>query len=362
MTDEFYMKRAIRLAQKGRGETSPNPMVGAVVVKGGKIIAEGWHKKYGQAHAEVNAFNNAKVSLKGATLFVNLEPCHHFGQTPPCVDAVIKSGIKKVVIAMKDPNPLTNGKSITKMKSSGIVVKVGVLKDEAEKLNEAFVKMKKRNMPFVIGKIAQTLDGKIATQSGSSKWITSEATRFLARKLRAEFDAILVGINTVLKDDPSLNADGKIRGLKKIVLDSRLKISLSARLFQGCLLSDCIIATTQKASQQKIKQFRNKGVTVIVCPEKQQKVDLKWLFKELAKQKIMSILIEGGAKVLGSALAEELVDKLHVYIAPKLVGDQNALSSVDGLKITDISKALKLKNMEVQRMGEDIFVSGYLKK
>lgn len=356
------MKRVLQLAKKAIGKTSPNPYVGAVIVKNGKIIAEGWHKKCGGDHAEIDAFNNAKSPVKGATLFVNLEPCFHVGRTPPCAEAIIKSGIKKVVIAMKDPNPLTNGKSIAKLKKAGIDVKVGILENEARILNGAFIKFMTLKMPLVVGKCAQTLDGKIATRTGDSKWITSESTRQFARKLRNEFDAILVGINTVLKDNPCLNAADKNKTIKKIVLDSSLKISLKAKLFKGCSLQNCFIATTRKASKQKIAQFEKKGIQVIVCPFCKGKIDFKWLFKELAKKQIMSILIEGGAKVLGNAIASGLVDKMHIYIAPKIVGDQKALSSIDGLNISHIGKAVLLKNIEMRFLGKDIFISADILK
>jgi diaminohydroxyphosphoribosylaminopyrimidine deaminase/5-amino-6-(5-phosphoribosylamino)uracil reductase len=278
------------------------------------------------------------------------------------VDAVIKSGIKKVVIAMKDPNPLTNGKSIAKLKKAGIDVELGFLEKEARILNEAFVKFMTYQMPFVVGKCGQTLDGKIATRVGSSQWITSEETRTFSRRLRNHFYAILVGINTVLKDDPCLASADKNKRIKKIILDSSLKISLKAKLFKGCFLQDCLIATTKKASKERIAQFQKKGVGIIVCPKNKGKIDLKWLFKELAKKKIMSILIEGGAKVLGNALAQDLVDKMHIYIAPKIVGDQAALSAIDGINVLDISKALYLKNVAMRSIGSDIFISGYISR
>jgi diaminohydroxyphosphoribosylaminopyrimidine deaminase/5-amino-6-(5-phosphoribosylamino)uracil reductase len=358
MNDIDYMKRAFELAERGKGHTSPNPMVGAIVVKDGKIIGGSWHKRCGGPHAEIAALQRAGGRAKGAKLYVTLEPCFHFGRTPPCVDAVISAGIKEVIIGMKDPNPLTNGKSIAKLRRAGIKVKVGILQKELEGLNEAFVKYITRKMPFVVAKSAQTLDGKIAPASGGSKWITSKKTRAFSRRLRNDFDAILVGINTVLKDDPGLNAPRKSKRLKKIILDSRLRIPPTAKLFKNTLPADCLIATTTKAGSEKIDRFRKRGIQVIVCPQKNGGVDLKWLFKELAKREIANLLIEGGAHVIGSALNAKLVDKRHIFVAPKIMGDKNALDAAYGFKGSRLAQAVKLKEVTVQRIGGDIFVEG----
>ena len=360
MNDIDFMRRAIHLALKAKGMTSPNPIVGAVIVKGNKVIAEGFHHRCGADHAEIVALKKAGSSAQGARLFVTLEPCYHYGRTPPCVEAVIKSGIKEVIVGMKDPNPLTNGKSIRKLHQIGIKTKVGILQKECEAMNEVFLKYIKSRMPFVVAKCAQTLDGKIATLTGDSKWITSEKTRQFSRKMRDQFDAILVGVNTVLKDNPSLNGVNKQKRLKKIILDAMLKISLQAKIFKGTAPSDCIIATTNKASSSRIKSFQQKGACVIVCPSIAGRIRLKWLFKELAKREIISILIEGGAKVIGSALKEKLVDKMHIYFAPKIVGDQKALSSVDGLNISKINKTIQLNKLNIEFTDKDIFITGYV--
>ncbi len=352
------MQTALKLALKARGQTTPNPMVGTVIVKGSKIIAQGWHHQCGADHAEIDAFKKAKKDVKGATLYVTLEPCHHVGRTPPCVDEIIKRGIKEVIIAMKDPNPLTNGKSISKLKRAGIKVQVGVLEKEAQKINEAFVKYIRTGMPFVVAKSAQTLDGKIATATGDSKWITSDKTRAFARAKRDEFDAILVGGNTVLKDNPSLNAHKKT--IKKVVVDSKLAISPKAKLFSGVNLSDCILATTKQASQTKIRAFEKKGITVLVCPQNKAGVDLKWLFKELAKRSIISILIEGGATIIGDALKNNLVDKMHIYVAPKIVGDQKALSAIVGLNTRYINQALQFTDVNLAKIDQDFFITAYV--
>jgi diaminohydroxyphosphoribosylaminopyrimidine deaminase/5-amino-6-(5-phosphoribosylamino)uracil reductase len=353
-----YMKMVLSLAQKALGATSPNPMVGALVVKNGKILATGYHHYCGGDHAEIDALKKVRFKASGATLYINLEPCHHCGRTPPCVDKIIESGIKEVVIAMKDPNPLTNGKSIRKLQSKGIRVRVGILEKEAEQLNEVFIKYIKTGMPFIVAKSAQTLDGKIATQTGDSKWITSEATRQYARQRRDQFDAILVGINTVLKDNPKLS--GIKKNIKKIILDSNLKLSLGAILFKNTKSSQCIVATTKKAPLRKINEFKKRGVEVMICPSQGTGINLKWLVKELAKKEIASILIEGGAQTIGSALKDQLVDKMHIYIAPKILGDVKAKNSIEGINIKQIDQTIKLSNLSVTHIGEDLFLEGYV--
>ena len=360
MSDNYFMQMAFDLAAKGKGSTSPNPMVGAVIVKGTRVIAAGWHKRCGADHAEIAALKKAGADARGAKLYVTLEPCFHYGRTPPCVDQVIAGGIREVVIGMVDPNPLTCGKSITKLRHAGIKVRTGILRPDAERLNEIFVKYMRSQMPFVAAKCAQTLDGKIATVSGESKWITSSKTRDYARRIRDEFDAILVGVNTVLRDDPRLNGARATKRLKKIILDSSLKTPLKARLFQSVLPGDCFIAVTKKAAASTVERFRQRGVNVIVCPAKAGGVDLKWLWKALAKEEITSILMEGGARVIGSALKEKLVDKLYIYVAPKIIGDQDALSSVVGVDTVNIGRSIRLKNLTSRNIGQDILLIGYV--
>lgn len=360
MTDIEYMKKALGLALKARGKTSPNPIVGAVVVKSGRIIGEGFHRRRGADHAEVVALKNAGKNASGGQLYVTLEPCFHYGRTPPCVDRIIESGIHEVIISMKDPNPLTNGKSINKLKKAGIKVRCGIMRGEAEKINEVFIKYVTCKMPFVVTKSAQSIDGKIATVTGQSKWITSEKTRLYARRMRDEFDAILVGINTILKDNPGLNGSRKTKRIKKIILDSSLRIPLKAGIFYETEPSDCFVATTSKAPASKIKFLRNKGINVLVCPKKGKRIHLKWLYKELAKMGIMSILIEGGSLVIGSALREGLVDKMIFYIAPMIIGSQDALSSISSQSILNISKAVRLKDLSLSKINEEILITGYV--
>ncbi len=361
MTDLQYMQKAVKLSLKGKGKVSPNPMVGAVIVQKGEMIAQGWHKKCGGDHAEIMAIKKAGTAVKGATLYVTLEPCAHQGRTPPCVDAVIASGFKRVVIGAKDPNPLTKGKSIRKLKAKGIKVDVGLLQEEILRINEVFVKYIEKKIPFFAAKIAQTLDGKIATSIGQSQWITAEDTRKYARKIRDQYDAILVGINTVLKDDPRLSASHKSKKIKKIVMDTTLMISRKARLFNDTDPGDCILVTTKRASLAKRSVFENLGAHVLVAPIlKNGRIDMIWMAKELAKEEISSILIEGGANVIGSALKHQLVDKMYFYIAPKIIGDKQALDSIVGLDIFNLKKAMALENIKINKLNKDIMVEGYV--
>ena len=354
------MQMALDLAAKGKGYTSPNPMVGAVIVKGNRVVTSGWHKRCGADHAEIVALKKAGARSRGAKLYVTLEPCFHYGRTPPCVDKIIQSGIRGVVIGMVDPNPLTRGKSIAKLRRAGIKVKMGISRPQAGQLNEVFVKYIRSKMPFVAAKCAQTLDGKVATVAGESQWITSSKTRDYARRIRDEFDAILVGVNTVLRDDPRLNGARATKRLKKIILDSSLQTPLTARLFKGVRPADCVIAVTRKAPSARIKQFQNKGARVIICPAKDGRVDLKCLLKALAKEEITSILMEGGAHVIGSALKEKLVDKLYIYVAPKIIGDQDALSSIVGVDTVNVGRAIRLKGLTSRNIAQDILLTGYV--
>ncbi len=352
-----YMCQALNLALKGKGMTSPNPIVGCVVVRGSKVISEGWHKRCGGDHAEVMALKKAGAKAKGATLYVTLEPCSHVGRTPPCVDRIISSGIKQVFIAMKDPNPVNNGKSIRKLQRSGIKVATGILDVQAKAINAPFIKWIKTKTPYVVAKSAQSLDGKIATSSGHSQWITSKGARDYAHVLRNDFDAILVGANTVIKDDPRLNAANKSKNITKIICDSSLRVSLNAKFFKP-KASQVIVATTSKAKKAKVTSLENKGAQVILCPQKQGKVDLKVLLKELGKKDITSLLIEGGSQIVGDAYKNKLVDKALIFIAPKIIGDQNALSSICGVNVKNVDKSVQLKDVSVQRIGEDILVEG----
>jgi len=361
MTDKEYMTIAMRLALRAQGKTSPNPMVGAVIVKQGKVIAQGFHHRCGGDHAEIVALKNAKTNVQGATLYVTLEPCGHYGRTPPCVEAIIRSGVKKVVIGTLDPNPVNNGASVRRLKKAGLATVVGILKDDLQKINEAFFKFIQDKRPFIVIKWAQTLDGKIATATGSSKWITAEKTRAFSHGLRDNFDSILVGVNTIIKDDPFLNGCRRSRKIIKIVIDPRLRIPLGANIFLKTDLKQIVIATSLRTNEKKARYLVKRGVRIVRCPMRGKNLDLKVLFKELGRANIVNVLVEGGSRTIGRILKQRLADKALIFIAPKIVGDQKALSAVDGLGITDIGKTLKLKDFTVKTIGRDILVEGYFR-
>jgi diaminohydroxyphosphoribosylaminopyrimidine deaminase/5-amino-6-(5-phosphoribosylamino)uracil reductase len=370
--DERFMRKCIELARKG--QPHPNPYVGAVLVDGdGQVLSEGYHRKAGGDHAETialgmsNKFQIPNSKFQNTTLYINLEPCCYFGRTPPCADKIIKSGIKKVVIAIKDPNPKINGKGIKKLREAGIAVKIGILKKEAEQLNEQFICSYTKARPFVALKIATTLDGKIAARSGDSKWITGEQARAYARGLRARHQAILVGINTVLTDNPNLGIGGrcmvgranyaKLRDPLRVILDSKLRIPTKARALRD---QNVIIATTNLAPKSKIKQIRGAGFKVWVLPKRESKVSLKHLLAKMRAQNIISVFVEGGGAVASSFLKQKLIDKVYWFLAPKIIGDERALPSIKNQNITKIKDVFKLKNVLYQQLGRDILAQGYL--
>lgn len=356
--DEKYMRLAIELAEKGKGRTSPNPMVGAVIVKNGEIVGMGYHQKAGTPHAEVNAIKDAGDNAKNSTMYVNLEPCSHYGRTPPCTDAIIKAGISRVVIAMTDPNPKVNGKGKAILESQGIEVLTGILEQEARKLNEVFIKYITTGMPFVTIKSAMSLDGKIATFCGKSKWISCDDSRLLVHQIRNEVDAIIIGIGTVLCDNPTLTTripDG--RDAIRIVLDSKARIPLDSNILNLNSEAKTIVAVTGLAEKERIDQLK-KSAEVLIVPEKDGKVNLTELMKKLAEMEITNILIEGGAEVNASALKEKIVDKIMFFIAPKIIGGNSAPGPIGGEGVEDPSKAIKLIDISVTQSGEDILVIG----
>jgi len=358
------MAMALRLAEKAAGRTSPNPMVGAVVVKNGRVIARGWHKKAGEAHAEAIALAKAGRDAKGATLFVTLEPCSHsHKRTPPCSPLVIQSGVKRVVIAMIDPNPKVSGGGIKAIRKAGIEVVTGVLEAEARLLNESFIKHVTKKVPLVTLKIAQTLDGRIATSKGESKWITGNKAREEGHKLRDRNDAILVGINTVLQDDPSLttripNGRDPIR----IIVDSRLRIPLNAKVLTQRSTAKAVVAALASAPQTKVNCLRATGVEVLFVKSKGGRVDLRDLMKELGKQDIMSVLVEGGAEINASALKSGIVDKIVMFIAPTFMTGRDALCAIGGSSPVKLDHAIRLSEVTAQFVGPDLKIEGYVKK
>ncbi|MGI6084762.1 MAG: bifunctional diaminohydroxyphosphoribosylaminopyrimidine deaminase/5-amino-6-(5-phosphoribosylamino)uracil reductase RibD [Acetivibrionales bacterium] len=361
---ESYMQRTLELAKLGWGKTNPNPLVGAVIVKNEKIIAEGYHEKYGCSHAEVNAFNNAKEDVRGGTLYVNLEPCSHYGRTPPCAKTIIEKGISKVVIAMVDPNPKVAGRGIEILKEAGIQVVCGILEKEAKKLNEIFIKYITRKRPFVIMKTAMTLDGKIATVCGGSKWISGEASRNHVHTLRNRVAAIMVGINTVLADDPSLTTrldSGKGRDPVRIVIDSKGVIPLDSRVINVESSADVILATTTALKHEKERRLMDKGVQILKVDGSGGHVDLVKLMDGLYKLEIDSVLLEGGGGLNAAALDSGLVDKVMTFIAPKIIGGKDAKTPVEGVGIEIMEHAVLLQDITVSRFDEDILVEGYVK-
>ncbi len=335
--DSKYMRMAIGLAKKAEGMTSPNPLVGAVLVRNGRIVGKGYHKKCGLPHAEVNAIRDAGSKSKGADLYVTLEPCDHFGRTPPCTAAIIDAGVKRVIIGMKDPNSIINGKGIRRLKRAGIKTVTGVLEKEAVSINLPYIKYITTGLPYVTLKMAQSLDGKIATHSGNSKWITSEVARAYVQRLRGKSDAVMVGANTVLNDDPSLLC--KIPCQKqpvRVIAGGRAAIPSSAKIFRNADKSKVIIAVGQSG-----------------------KVNLKDLLKKLGKMGLVNILVEGGGELAASLIGEGLVDRYLFFIAPKIIGGRSAVTSVEGRGVGLVKHAAKIKNMRAVVMGRDILIEGY---
>ena len=351
------MLRALELAS--RGKTTPNPMVGAVLVKKGQIIAEGYHSYAGGPHAEVVALRKAGEKAKGADLYVTLEPCCHFGRTPPCTDAIIQSGVSRVFAGMKDPNKLVQGKGIRILKAAGIKVSAGMMKSDCEKLNEVFVKVMKTGMPFVTVKTAMSLDGKIATREGDSQWISGEESRDFVHELRNRNDAILVGTNTILKDNPQLTCRLKKKQVShpaRIVLDQRNRIPLSSKVFANSKTQRVVYVYGSKLSTKREKLLKAKNIEVLKVKTLKSGFDLKQLMKLLAQKDLNSILIEGGGEINSSAFAAGIVDRVFAFISPILVGGQQAPSPIGGKGVNKITKAMRLKNMKVIQIGEDLMV------
>ncbi|MDA8099826.1 MAG: bifunctional diaminohydroxyphosphoribosylaminopyrimidine deaminase/5-amino-6-(5-phosphoribosylamino)uracil reductase RibD [Nitrospiraceae bacterium] len=362
--DEHYMSLALRLAGKAKGRTSPNPMVGAVVVKNGKVIAKGYHQKAGGPHAEAIALRKAGTAARGATLYVTLEPCSHTNKrTPPCSPLVISSGVKRVVIAMIDPNPQVSGRGVKALRKAGIAVFTGVLEAEARKLNEAFIKYMSTGMPFVTLKIAQTLDGRIATSRGESKWITGEEARREGHRLRDANDAILVGVNTVLNDDPSLTT--RIPGGRdplRVVVDSTLRIPIKAKVLAQRSAATTMIATLMTAKADRFHRLLERGAEILITRSARKRVDLADLMRMLTTFGITSVLIEGGAEVNASALGAGIVDKVVLFVAPTLMTGKDSLCSVGGTSPVKLAHAVQLRDIAVRRVGMDLMVEGYVQK
>ncbi len=358
MTDESYIKLAIEIAKKGKGNVSPNPLVGCLLVKNDRIIGAGFHEKYGRNHAEINAFESAKEEAEGSTLFINLEPCSHYGKTPPCVDTIIEKKVKRVVVGTLDMNPLVSGNGVRKLKAADIDVKVGVLENECTELNKFFFKYITKKVPYVTLKIAQTLDGRIADSTGDSKWITSVDSRKYVHNLRSKYDAVLVGAGTVRHDDPSLTVrltEG--RNPKRVFVDTKLRLKTDHKLYKNNSDKNLIIITSKKSTskKKKVKDIINLGAKILFVKEnKDGKVDIKSALKELGKLDISSLLVEGGSKVFTAFIKSNLYDDVLMFVSPKLLG--GGLPVIGDLGIKSIRQTVKLKVNSVEIIGDDVLI------
>lgn len=356
MNDNEFMRSALQLAEKGCGWVSPNPMVGAVIVKNGKIIGQGWHEKYGSLHAERNALASCTESPNGATMYVTLEPCCHHGKQPPCTDAILDAGIRRVVVGSGDPNPLVAGKGIEILRANGVEITKNVLKDECDRINEVFFHYIRTKTPFVVMKYAMTMDGKIAAYTGESKWITGETARNHVQKQRHRYSAIMVGVGTVLADDPMLSC--RIEGGKnpvRIICDTGLRTPAEAQVVATANEIPTIIATCCEDKEKQLT-YEAAGCRIMLMPEKDGHVDLRRLMDKLGEEQIDSILLEGGGTLNWSALESRIVQKTQAYIAPKLFGGQTAKTPIEGMGVSSPQGAFHLKNSVITHLGEDILV------
>jgi diaminohydroxyphosphoribosylaminopyrimidine deaminase/5-amino-6-(5-phosphoribosylamino)uracil reductase len=362
--DVRLMREVLNLARSTEGRTSPDPMVGAVLVKDGKILTTGYHAEVATPHAEAWAIEKAGEAARGATLYVNLEPCCFFEtkNNPPCTQTIIKSGIRKVVAAMEDPNPSVAGKGIAELREAGVEVEVGVLEEEAKRLNEVFIKYITTGRPFVILKTAMSLDGKIATAAGESFWITGIEARKRGHHLRNIVDAVLVGINTILKDNPELTVreiEGKIKNPKKIVLDPQARLPLTSKVLK-IEPQNTLVIVSERAPKSRIEKIKAKKAQVLILRNKNGSFPMDRLLKELGRQNVTSILIEGGGSTNARALSAGIVDKVNFFISPKIIGGSDSPTPVEGEGIDSLSKAIKLKELACERIGEDLLLSGYI--
>lgn len=359
---EKYMMHAIDLAEKGKGSVNPNPLVGSVIVKNGIIIGEGYHEKFGSAHAEVNAFNHATEDPEGADMYVTLEPCSHYGKTPPCALKIIEKKVKRVFISQLDPNPLVSGRGVKLLKDAGIEVFVGINEEESKKQNEIFLKYIQTKKPFVALKYAMTLDGKIATRSKDSKWITNEKSRAFVHDLRNEYQAILVGANTILADDPMLTTrrDVPSRNPIRIILDPELVINLDAHVVKTAQNIRTIIYTSRQVDLTKMALLKEKNVEIYQM-DATPNFNLNEVVNHIGELSIDSVLVEGGSFVHAKMIEENIADKAYVFIAPKIIGGKEALTPIGGIGVDKMSEAYQLKNITMKTFDDDILIEGYFK-
>ncbi len=361
-TDIRFMREALRQARKGSGRTSPNPAVGAVIVENNTAIAKGFHKKAGLPHAEVDALKKVGGKAPGCTLYVTLEPCNHQGRTPPCTEAILKSGINRVVVGMKDPNPDVSGGGCEFLEKNGIDVVSGILESECRLLNEAFLKYVLTTLPFVIAKSAITLDGWTGTATGHSKWITNDKSRQFVHRMRSQVDAIMVGVGTVLADDPQLTTRlgrGQGKDPLRLVVDTHLRTPLDAKIVNHESAADTLIAVGSDVSGEVLEKINKKGVETIVCPTQDGRIDLRALMGIMAEKSVTSILLEGGGTLAGSMLTERLIDKYYVFNAPKILGGGDGIPMVAGTGPKKMDQSLSLKDIRVRRFGDDVLIMGY---
>ncbi|GAA0135601.1 bifunctional diaminohydroxyphosphoribosylaminopyrimidine deaminase/5-amino-6-(5-phosphoribosylamino)uracil reductase RibD [Paenibacillus sp. YSY-4.3] len=359
INDEYYMRLAIDMASRSQGQTGINPVVGAVIVKNGEVVGLGSHLKRGTPHAEVHALNMAGESAEGSTVYVTLEPCSHYGATPPCSEGLIKAGVSRVVVACEDPNPQVAGRGIELLRRNGIEVKVGVLRDEAVKLNRKFIKFITTGLPYVTIKTASTLDGKIASKSGDSKWISNEESRERVHTMRHRHDGIMVGVDTVIADDPSLTTRLSVPGISpaRIIVDSTLRIQGGAKVLVDSA-AQTIVLTTEQAPEDRRSALTEQGIQVIVCGEGPQ-VDLRSGLQKLGELGISSLLVEGGGRLNGSLLRGRLVDEVALFLAPKIIGGLNAPGTFvfDGFEL--MKDAVTLSELSVEQIGDNVCITGY---
>ncbi len=357
--DTWHMRRALELAVQGQGCVEPNPMVGCVIVRGAEIIGEGWHRRFGGPHAEVEAVKMAGDRAEGATMFVTLEPCCHQGKTPPCTRAVIEAKIDRIVIAQRDPFPQVDGGGVTQLQTAGVEVEIGLLENEARALNAPYLKLVETGRPWVIAKWAMTLDGKIATHSGSSRWISGEPSREIVHQLRGRVDAILVGKETARRDDPLLTARPPgPRTALRVVVDTRGSLASGSQLVGTARETPVLVAVGQEATDADRQRLTEAGCEVFVCKGDTHATRLEALLEELGRRRLTNVLVEGGGRLLGSLLDAGQIDEVHAFIAPKLIGGAKAPSPIAGEGLQEVAEALSLDSLEVRSVGGDVYLRG----
>ena len=360
VSDFQWMRRALKLAERGRGCVEPNPLVGAVVVRDGQLVGEGWHQRYGEAHAEIHALAAAGEAAQGATLYVTLEPCCHHGKTPPCTDAVLRAGIRRVVAAMPDPFPAVAGKGAEQLRQAGVTVEFGVGEAEARRLNAPYLKLLATGRPWVHVKWAMTLDGKIATRSGDSRWISNEASRRRVHELRGRMDAIVAGIGTVLADNPQLTVRPPgPRTPTRIILDSQGRIHDDAIVIRTARVTPSILAATERMPQAKRAALQSHGCEVLILPDHHGRVSVDALLRELGRRRFTNVLVEGGSGVFGAFFDAAALDEMHVFIAPRLIGGATATSAVGGVGVQHMTEALRLAEWTHEILDSDLYIHGW---